>query len=217
MNLLLIMNRCPFVSAAPRKPVSFSKLNAPWQLLNNAFSSAQFRTCLRLGSSLEVFANLSNILSLLNPPFYCLWFSLLANLVICQCSTFFVCPSVLSILWKFLKKTKPWLLSLSVKICFRVSITWIILFYIPLLVSSVIENDSIYYVLPHLCILLIFVCWEMRTIYSVLWNGESPSERHIQVITTKNKDLRVCCTNKVWGCSCSGRLCKACTFRASFL
>lgn len=62
VNLLLIMNRCPFVSAAPRKPVSFSKLNAPWQLLN-ALASAQFRNCLRLRSSLQAFSNLYNILS----------------------------------------------------------------------------------------------------------------------------------------------------------
>lgn len=62
------MNRCPFVSAAPRKPVSFSKLNAPWQLLN-AFASAQFRNCLRLRSSLQAFSNLYNILSPLESSF----------------------------------------------------------------------------------------------------------------------------------------------------
>lgn len=44
--------------------------------------------------------------------------------------------------------------------------------------------------------------------FSVLWHGESPSERHIQVIAKKNKDLCVCYTNKVRGSICSGRLCK---------
>lgn len=54
-------------------------------------SSAEFRSCLRLKSSLQAFANLSDVLSPLNPPLCCVWVSLLANLLIHQNSALVVC------------------------------------------------------------------------------------------------------------------------------